>query len=340
MRDGYEVEYVSRLFPPLVRFLDAPPRWARPLMNGGPGWALAALSRLLGRVRERFIVRKAKRYDVVHLVKAASYPLISRLRRHPAKRIVLDLVDALWLPKYRVSRLQEALALVDAVTTDNEFTAGYLRKFQPDCTIVPDVPQVEWFDRSRAGVGRRNRDGQCVIGWVGSGGTTYNLYVIWEALERLFAKHEHLHLRLLGADPKALPPFEHVRWSNKNRYTQAEMIEEVLKMDIGVFPLQDVEACRVRGVLKAAVYMAGGACVVASPVGQMTELVEHERTGLLAGTSGEWEASLDRLVGNPDLRRRLADNGLTAVRARFTVDKAFGVLRHVLDPQSAEKVDS
>lgn len=336
---GYDVHYVSRLYPPLVRFLDAPPRWTWPLMAAGLRSVLARLSVFLGRARERGIVRRAREVDAVHLVKAVSFPLVSRLRQTTTARLVLDLVDALWLPKYRISHLAETLALVDAVTTDNELTAAYIRALRPACTVVPDPPQVEAFDLRRSEVARRT-DGTLVIGWVGSAGTTHNLYVVWEALERLFVKHPHLHLRLLGADPRALPPFEAVRWSLKPRYTQAEMIDEVLQMDIGLFPLQDVEACRVRGVLKAAVYMAGGVCVVASPVGQTPELVEPERTGLLAETPAQWEAAIDRLIQHPDMQRRLADGGLTEVRARFTLDKAFEALRQVLDPPRAEKADS
>lgn len=336
---GYDVHYVSRLYPPLVRFLDAPPRWTWPLMAAGLRAVLARLSVLVGRARERGIVRKARHVDAVHLVKAVSFPLVSRLRRTSTARLVLDLVDALWLPRYQPVRLPETLGLVDAVTTDNELTANYLRTVQPDCTIVPDPPQVEAFDLRRSEVARRT-DGRLVIGWVGSAGTTYNLYVVWEALERLFVKHPHLHLRLLGADPRVLPPFEAVRWSLAPRYTQAEMIDEVLQMDIGLFPLQDVEACRVRGVLKAAVYMAGGACVVASPVGQTPDVVIPERTGLLAETAAQWEAALDRLIQQPDVRRRLAADGLQAMRAGFMIDKTFEALRQVLDPSGAEKADS
>lgn len=336
---GYDVHYVSRLYPPLVRFLDAPPRWSWPLMAAGLRSVLSRLSVVVGRVRERGIVRSARGVDAIHLVKAVSYPLVSRLRQTSTARLVLDLVDALWLPKYRVSRLAETLALVDAVTTDNELTAAYLRALRPSCTVVPDPPQVEAFDKRRSDVGRRT-DGTLVLGWVGSAGTTYNLFVIWEALERLFVKYPHLHLRLLGADARALPPFEAVRWSLKSRYTQREMIDEVLQMDVGLFPLQDVEACRVRGVLKAAVYMSGGVCVVASPVGQTPDLIDPDRTGLLAQTPAEWEMALDRVIQHADVRRRLADDGLKEIRVRFTLDKAFEALRQVLDPSEAEKADS
>lgn len=334
---GYDVQYVSRLYPPLVRFLDMPPRWAWPLMAAGLRAALAALSRLIARIREPIIARTARRYDSVHLVKAASYALVAGIRRQSPARIVIDLVDALWLPRYGIHRLQETLRLVDAVTTDNDLTANYIRSFQPDCTVVPDAPQVESFDRIRSAHGGRNHE-RCVLGWVGSSGTTHNLYLVWEALERLFARHDHLHLRLLGADPRTLPPFEHVRWSVKSTYTQAEMIDEVLRMDIGIFPLQDVQASHVRGVLKASVYMAGGAAVVASPVGLTPELVRHDETGLLAETTRDWEDALGRLIREPETRRRLADAGLAVVRREFTVERSFQKLIRVLDPPKAEEV--
>lgn len=333
---GYDVRYMSRLSPPLVRFLDSPPRWARPLMVAGLEPALASLSRWIGNAREASIVRAARSSDVVYLVKAVSHSLVQRIRRASRARLVLDLVDALWLPRYRVSRLEETLRMVDAVTTDNEQTAGYLRTFQPNCTIVPDSPQIEWFDRQRAA--RVREEGHaCVIGWVGGPGTTFNLFVVWEALERLFAKHDHLELRLLGADAHALPKFERVRWTLAPRYTQQEMIREVLQMDIGLFPLQDVESCRVRGVLKAAVYMAGGAAVVASPVGQTPELVVHGRTGLLATTTDEWEAALDRLVADADERRRLANSAMAELRKRLTVEGIFAILRQALDPREGSE---
>jgi hypothetical protein len=91
-------------------------------------------------------------------------------------------------------------------------------------------------------------------------------------------------VRLVGTgdDPALRPPFERVRYSAVPYYDQSTMIDEVLGMDIGLFPLQDVERSRVRGVLKAAIYMCGEAAVVASPVGQTPEVISNGVNGVLA----------------------------------------------------------
>ncbi len=330
-RAGYEVTYRSRLWPALRRRLDAPgPVFRVPLV----GRCLALVERAIGRVNEVRILRAARRADVVYLSKVTSLGFVARLRRGTSARLVLDLVDALWLPRHRNPRLNDVLTTVNAVTTDNEVTAAHVRSVQPACTVIPDTPQVEWFDRRRTGRPGRN-DGRIVLGWVGSPGTTYNLWVVWEALEQVFASHRQLHLRLLGADPRALPPFEHVHWSVLERYSQAEMIDEVLGMDVGLFPLQDVEACRVRGFLKATIYMAGAVPVIASPVGTTPEVIEDGVTGVLARTTDEWRDGLLRLVETPDLRARLGRQGLDLVRSAFSVERAFASLRAVLDPREA-----
>jgi glycosyltransferase involved in cell wall biosynthesis len=332
-RHGYDVEYRSRLYPPLRRFIEAPPGSFAPAV--GP---LLQLERPIAACREWSITRVARDYDVVYMSKIASRGFVRALRHRTKARLVLDFGDALWLPNRGIPGFNEILQTVDAVTSDNELTAAYVRKHRADCTVIPDCPQVESFDLKRSQY-RKEPGDSITIGWVGTPGTTYNLFAVWEALERLFGRHGNLHLRLLGANRRALPPFERVKWSLKPRYTQAEMIEEVLKMDIGIFPLQDVQASHVRGVLKASVYMAGGAAVVASPVGLTPALVKQDETGLLAATTGEWEEALDRLVREPETRRRLADTGLGVVRAELTVDRAFQKLIRVLDPPKSEEVN-
>ena len=195
--------------------------------------------------------------------------------------------------------------------------------------MIPDCPQVEWFDKRRSP--RRSSD-VVTIGWIGTPNTVHNLFVAWEALEHLFARHANLHLRLVGVGPdhRWLPPFERVTYSTRSRYSQAEMIDEVQKMDIGIFPLQDVEDSRARGVLKATVYMAGEAAVVCSAVGQCRDLIQDGINGFLATSTAEWERKLDALITDRDLRARLARAALDMVRKEFTVERSFSKLLPVL----------
>jgi glycosyltransferase involved in cell wall biosynthesis len=220
---------------------------------------------------------------------------------------------------------------VDAVTTDTEVTAAYVLPFNPRCTVVPDPSQVEEFDRRRAELARKPAD-RVVLGWLGSPHTAFNLFEIREALEELFRRHDNLHLRLVGTggDTRLIPPFEGVRYSCRDSYDREQMIEEVFGMDVGLYPLQDEERCRVRGIGKAELYMSGEAAVVASPVGENRTFIRDGVNGLLAGTAAEWVEKLDRLVRDADLRRRLAAAGLATVRAAYRIEHSFARLEAVL----------
>ena len=333
-RDGDVVRFVSRLNVRFLRLMNARPRWLAFLLRFGLFVRLAdRLGRALCERNEKAALALAKGFDVVYLSKVTSAEFVAALRRATTARIVLDFGDAIWLPRYRLANFDRLMNAVDMVTTDNEVTAQYVRRFKDNCIVIPDCPQVEAFDRVRQHYRKRQNSRQVTIGWVGTRSTAYNLYVAWEALERLFAKHADLQLRLIGAAPEDLPPFERIRYTSTPVYDQAQMIEEVLRMDIGIFPLQDVEACRVRGVLKATVYMSGEAVAVCSPVGQCRDLIKDGVNGMLAATADEWEAKLERLIADPELRRRLAAEGLKTVRSQFSIENSYQRLRAALEPE-------
>lgn len=280
---------------------------------------------------EREIVKLARGMDVVYMSKVRSYPLIHAIRRETDARIVYDFGDAVWLAEDSSDEFNEVLRTVDVVTTDNELTAEYVRTFNDNCIVIPDTPQIGEFDKRRAELGKK-ADDRITIGWIGSPSTAYNIYLIWEALEEVFRRHPELDLRLvgIGEDAQYLPPFENVRFSYLPFYNQAQMIEEVFKMHIGLFPLQNTEKSKVRGVLKALIYMSGEAAVISSPVGQIPEVIEDGVNGLIAGTTQEWIDKLERLIGDKDLRNRLAQKGLETVRTRFNLEHSFAQLKGVL----------
>ncbi len=86
--------------------------------------------------------------------------------------------------------------------------------------------------------------------------------------------------------------------------------------------------------------MAMGRAVVASAVGGVPELIEHERTGLLVapGSVAELAESLTRLASDPSLRERLGREAARRVRDRYdvasAVDRHAGLYRELLsDPR-------
>ena len=93
-----------------------------------------------------------------------------------------------------------------------------------------------------------------------------------------------MRARQVGAAPENLPRFEQVRFSCRPAYGQGEMVEEVLGMHIGLFPLFDVEDSCARGNLKAKIYMAGGSVAVCQNLGDNASLITDGRNGVLAST--------------------------------------------------------
>src|SRR5262249_53884686 len=87
-------------------------------------------------------------------------------------------------------------------------------------------------------------------------------------------------------------------------------------MDIFVLPSQSEDLSN--SLIDA---MACGCCAVASNVGGNPELVQHEQTGLLfeAGDVPALSAALEILIGNAQLRKRLAAGAAVRIRERFSI---------------------
>jgi glycosyltransferase involved in cell wall biosynthesis len=327
---GFAVDFLPRTPQKDLDFLENPPRLLRRVIHHPRVYA-----RLVARTHarhERRLVELARQADIVYLSKVATYPLVRKLRDATKARMVLDFGDAVWLYNSSPDEFHNVLRTVDAVTTDNVLTQEYVKRFNPNCTVIPDSPQLEKFEARRS-LPRNKREGEITLGWVGSAGTAYNLFEIWEALEAVFTRNPNFRLRLVGCghNPLAWPPFERVRFSTRPNYNQAEMIDEIFGMDIGLYPLQDVERCRVRGILKATVYMSGEAAVVASPVGQNTELIRDGVNGMLASTCQEWIDKIELLARDVALRRKIVQAGLDTVRQNFTTERSFSLLLDVFN---------
>jgi glycosyltransferase involved in cell wall biosynthesis len=301
------------------------------------GWSVAAgsvlarLDPLLTRVREQLIVRAAVRFDVVYLLRIHSWRLHKALWDAGHAKIVMDVNDAQWVPWHRqmAPHFEESLRHSHALACENEHILSYVSRFNPSAFVVPDAPQVEEFDKMRLSV--KPSSDKVTLGWIGSPRAADNLYSIFEPLEALFKRHRHLHLRVLGADPERLPRFENVRFSWKVRYTNDEMVQEALQMDIGLFPLFRTDDSLGRGSLKARIYMSAGMVAVCEKWGDATALIEHGINGVLAASAEEWLQTLDWLVTHPAARQSIAERGLATIRERFTREACFARLTSVFD---------
>lgn len=327
------VDYISR-HSEFLSGLIAKPYFNNRLLNLGLVGAMGRMGAVVAHGREKRIVQQARRgYDVIYLQKVESLDLIARLKEESRARLVFDMVDGLWLPassNFAKGKLREILALVDAVTCDNPHGLEFARSYNPNTFLVPDPSQVELFDAWRSRF--KKPQTPLILGWIGSPYTTFNLFAIWEALEKIFSRHQNIRLRLIGTghDCPILQRFERIRFDTVPYYSNATLMEHVLGMDIGLFPLFDVEESKARGILKATIYMSGEAAVIASPRGQVTDLIADGINGFVANSTNEWVEKLELLINDHALRRRLAAAGLETVRQDFSLERSFQCLRAAL----------
>jgi glycosyltransferase involved in cell wall biosynthesis len=176
-------------------------------------------------------------------------------------------------------------------------------------TVIPNGVEGELFTPSGE-VWPDAPSDALVLGFAGSLKPWHGVTLMAEAFRRL-ADDARLHLLVLGEGPEsravaALADEHPGRVTRVGAVEHAAVPRYLRAMDIALAPYPELERFYY-SPLKVLEYMATGRAVVASRIGQVTELVRHERTGLLTppGDVDALVGAVRRLAGDAGLRRRL-----------------------------------
>lgn len=93
-------------------------------------------------------------------------------------------------------------------------------------------------------------------------------------------------------------------------------------MDVYGYPLGE----RPGSELNVQEVMFAGIPPVVFPLGGLSDLVEHERTGLVAHSEDDYARAIEFLHWEPDVRRRLGQNAARHARAHFGGERSAGAL--------------
>ncbi len=290
------------------------------------------------------IVSLAKDYDLIYLLKVNSFTLIKELKRSSRAKIIFDLTDALWRPSFRRAWffLEEMLRISDAVFSENEYVCDYARKYNKQVYNLLACTQPEKFLELRRTVDQGSHRGRIRLGWIGTESTISAVVSIIGPLEKLFNKYPNLELRILGAgDRNVSKHLSRIRYSCLEYYDEKDMMREAVQMDIGLFPPPSDQAdYRIRGPLKALIYMSAGIPAVCLAVGDVARIIQDGKNGMLVDSRTDWEGKIEKLILDSELRERMGAAAFETVRAGHSLESAFNSLeRSFLSVMHTQRVN-
>lgn len=207
--------------------------------------------------------------------------------------------------------------------------------------VIPNMNDVaDWQYKSVAKDKKR-----IVIGYSGSNSHQDDLMIVIPVIDKLMKKYPNLWFEIIGAiDKDKLDTyFRHFSPKNLERVAMLAATPTFWeyppylakqKWDIGIAPLVDSAFTRCKSHIKWMEYSMFKIPTVASRVYPYfmelagRETITDEETGLLATTPSEWEAKLDRLIQDKELREKIGTQAYEYVKKTwsykdFSVDRVF-----------------
>jgi glycosyltransferase involved in cell wall biosynthesis len=237
------------------------------------------------------------------------------------KKIIYDFDDAIWTTDRRdepalikLLKWRKKTAAICrwayTISAGNAYLYTYAARYNPHVVLNPTTLDT---DLNRSEVAKKNDE--LVVGWTGSHSTLKYLKDVEPVLQAIEQQYAKVRFRIIAdRNPELkLTRLDFVTW---NRTTE---VKDLAAIDIGIMPLPNDEWANGKCGFKALQYMALQIPAVASPVGVNTQIIKHEKNGLLASSYGEWRSALSQLIDNEPLRKTLGSE------ARKTVETAYSV---------------
>jgi glycosyltransferase involved in cell wall biosynthesis len=216
----------------------------------------------------------------------------------------------------RVARCAQVVTVPNETLAQRYRECGIERvEVIPDC--LPTSPR------------RRRRHEGIVIGWVSESGRPDDpeQRELAEVLPQIQRAHPDVWVECVGIDLELAERYRH------HAGRRADDLPALLaRFDIGVVPLADTSRNRSRSDVVLKEYAASGVPWLASQLSAYGGLGPGEGGTLVS--AGGWFETLDRLIRDGDVRRRLAENGRNWGRTQTVdsvVDRWEAVFREAVD---------
>jgi len=281
---------------------------------------------VVGFVKRFFTFFTLHKYDFVfiHRETAPIGPpvfewLIAKVFR---KKIIYDFDDAIWIN--HTSETNSGVQLLKCtwktasickwstiVSVGNKYLADYAKKYCKDVRIIPTVVDTE----GKHNLLKDQSETPLVIGWTGTYTNFIHLPIATAALKKLKETYKFIFLVIADRDPE----LSDIEYSFKKWEYETE-IKDLLMLNIGIMPLQDMEIVYGKCAFKAIQYMSLGIPAVVTPIAANTEVVDNGINGFWAGNMDEWYQELEQLICSKELRQKLGSNAHNKIIQEYSVE--------------------
>lgn len=294
---------------------------------------------LASRLLESFTTRK---YDILLVQREAMFfgpaffeHLFRRIGNLP---MILDLDDATYIryvsPTYGkvgsffkfFGKTDNLIKYADVVICGNRFIAEYVEMKGKQAVVIPTVVDTNIFRP----IEKDNRIP--IIGWVGTHSTFPFLQSIFPILQKIALKYDFI-LKIIGSGKDEIKidgvKVETLPWSMKRE------VSDFQSFDIGLYPMEfgnktPDEWIAGKSGFKAIQYMSVGIPFVVTPIGVCAEIGIEGETHFSAETTEEWYTSLDNLLSNDELRKKMGIAGRSFALQNFSLQKQAEKLAQTL----------
>jgi len=239
------------------------------------------------------------------------------------KKIIYDFDDAIWIPNTSAENslvnLFKASGKVSKICKwSSVISAGnqYLCRFAESRSSARVVRMPTVVDTTnRYPHAKQHTGGAVTIGWTGSHSTLKYLDMIVPVLRYLRKDTDFTFLVIADKRPDLnLDNFSFISW---NAGTE---IEDLMKIDIGIMPLQADEWAEGKCGFKLIQYLALGIPAIASVIGVNKEIIQEGVNGYLCSEEEDWVNALKQLIQDSVLRQHMGTRGRQKIVKEYSIE--------------------
>lgn len=211
------------------------------------------------------------------------------------------------------------------VVAGNAYLADYAKNSgAKKIEIIPTVIDLDRYPQKKHSQGSAD----FIVGWVGTRSTfEKHLAPCKNWIRELEMSHPEIKFHVVGI-PTDMGMGKNVKWIP---WTEETETREILKMDVGIMPLEDSPWEKGKCAYKLIQYAACGIPGIASDVGMNKEVTIENETGFLVNTEEEWIKRIFELKNNPTERKRLGMNARKLVEEKYCIQVTAGKWQKLLN---------